>query len=180
MCFDIINYDAKVSFMSFSPIPDYSFRSLCAIEPEFFTSRGIHLLLLDLDNTMAPYGTVLPPEDIASWVDNMKKNGIELFIITNNTGSKRVESLASAFGMKYIMSAGKPFAKGINKALGQLGRKPSETALAGDQIYTDIIAANSAGILSIVVQPLKLRNPLLNIRYWLEAPFRALCRNKIK
>ncbi len=166
--------------MSFSLIPDYSFRSLCAITPEFFKSRGINLLFLDLDNTMAPYSAVLPPEDIASWADNMKTNGIELFIITNNNGSKRVESLASAFGVDYIMGAGKPFAKGINKALKQLGRKPQETALAGDQIYTDIIAANSAGIVSIVVEPLKLRSPLLNIRYWLEAPFRALCRNKMR
>jgi HAD superfamily phosphatase (TIGR01668 family) len=129
---------------------------------------------------MAPYGTVLPPEDIASWAENMKTNGIQLFIITNNTGSKRVESLASAFGVGYIMSAGKPFAKGINRALLQLGKSPSETALAGDQIYTDIIAANSANVLSIVVKPLKLRNPVLNVRYWLEAPFRALCKNKMR
>jgi HAD superfamily phosphatase (TIGR01668 family) len=180
MCFDIIKYDAKVSFMSFSPIPDFSFRSLCAIKPEFLQGRGVSLLLLDLDNTMAPYGTVLPPENIAAWADEMKSSGIDLFIITNNTGSKRVESLAAAFGVGYIMSAKKPFATGINKALRQLGRKQSETALAGDQIYTDVIAANSAGVLSIVVEPLKLRNPFLNLRYWLEAPFRALCRNKMR
>ncbi len=165
--------------MSFSPIPDFSFPSLCAITPELLKGRGISLLLLDLDNTMAPYGTVLPPEDIASWAKNMKAMGIDLFIITNNHGSKRVESLAAAFDVGFIMSAKKPFATGINKALRQLGRQPSETALAGDQIYTDIIAANSAGVLSIVVEPLKLRNPLLNLRYWLEAPFRALCRNKM-
>jgi HAD superfamily phosphatase (TIGR01668 family) len=109
----------------------------------------------------------------------MKRSGIELFIVTNNRGSKRVESLASAFGIGYIMGANKPFSSGINKALEQLGRKPEETALAGDQIYTDILAANSAGVVSIVVEPIKLRNPALNLRYWLEAPFRALCRHKM-
>ncbi len=166
--------------MSFSLIPNYSFRNLCAITPEFLKRRGITLLLMDLDNTMAPYGTVLPSEDIASWAENMKASGIELFIITNNTGSKRVESLAAAFGVAYIMSAKKPFATGINKALKQQGRLPTETALVGDQIYTDIVAANSAGVLSIVVEPLKLRNPMLNLRYWLEAPFRALCKNKMR
>lgn len=169
-----------MAFMSFSMIPKYSFKSLCAITPQFLKEHGIRLLLLDLDNTMAPYGTVQPPENIAAWADTIKANGVELFIITNNTGSKRVESLASAFGVGYIMSAKKPFATGINKALKQLGRTPSETALAGDQIYTDIIAANSAGVLSIVVEPLKLRNPVLNLRYWLEAPFRAMCKNKTK
>lgn len=166
--------------MSFSPIPNFSFRSLCAITPEFLKGRGINLLLLDLDNTMAPYGTVLPPADIAAWAKDVKANGIDLFVITNNTGSKRVESLAAAFGVGYIMSAKKPFATGINRALKSLNRSTYETALAGDQIYTDIIAANSAGILSIVIEPLKLRNPLLNLRYWLEAPFRALCKNKMR
>lgn len=166
--------------MSFSLIPNYSFHSLCSVTPEFLKERGINLLLLDLDNTMAPYGTVLPSEDIAVWAETMKKNDIELFIITNNTGSKRVESLAAAFGIGYIMSAKKPFVSGIKRALKQLGRTTSETALAGDQIYTDIIAANSAGILSIIVQPLKLRNPMLNLRYWLEAPFRAMCKNKMR
>lgn len=165
--------------MSFSLIPDYSFQNLCAIRPQFLKKHGITLLLLDLDNTMAPYGTLLPPEDIAAWAEEVKKSGIELFIITNNTGSKRVESLAAAFGVGYIMSAKKPFVSGINRALKQLNRQPDETALVGDQIYTDIVAANSAGILSIIVQPLKLRNPMLNLRYWLEAPFRAMCQNKM-
>ncbi len=166
--------------MSFSLIPNYSFRSICALTPEFLKRRGITLLLLDLDNTMAPYGTVLPPEEIAVWAENMKKSGIELFIITNNRGSKRVESLAAAFNVSYIMGANKPFSAGIKKALKQLGRKTGETALAGDQVYTDIIAANAAGVLSIIVEPLKLRNPMLNLRYWLEAPLRAMCKNKVR
>ena len=180
MCFDIIKYVAKVSFISFSPIPKFSFPSLNGITPDFLKGHGIRLLFLDLDNTMAPYGTELPPESIAAWAKEIKKSGIDLFIITNNNGSKRVENMAAAFDVGYIMNARKPFATGINRALRQLGRQPCEAALAGDQIYTDVIAANSAGILSIVVEPLKLRNPLFCLRYWLEAPFRALCRNKIR
>ena len=89
--------------MSFSLIPNYSFSSICAVTPEFLKRRGIRLLLLDLDNTMAPYGTNEPSEDIAAWAENMKGNGIELFIITNNRRLKRVESLAAAFGVDYIM-----------------------------------------------------------------------------
>lgn len=166
--------------MSFSLIPDYSFRSICNVTPDFLERRGIRLLLLDLDNTMAPYGTIEPPGAIASWAENMKKNGIELFIITNNTRSKRVDSLAAAFETDYIKGAKKPFVTGINKALKQLGRRKQETALAGDQIYTDILAANCAGILSIIVEPINLRNPMLNLRYWLEAPFRAMCRHKMR
>lgn len=165
--------------MSFSLVPGYSFHDVCAITPEFLKQMGVNLLLLDLDNTMAPYGTIEPPEKIAAWAEMMQRSGIELFIITNNRGSWRVESLAKAFNIDYIMRANKPFATGIKKALVQLGRTEKETALAGDQIFTDVIAANAAGILSIIVQPIKLRNPALNLRYWAEAPFRALCRHKM-
>lgn len=166
--------------MSFSLIPDYSFDRVCHVTPEFVRQRGITTLFLDLDNTLAPYGTVVPPEDIAAWVENIKRCGIDLFIITNNRGSERVASLAAAFGIDYIMGANKPFPTGVRRALAQLDTKPEETALIGDQIFTDVIAANSGGIISIVVQPLKIRNPALNLRYWLEAPFRALCKNKMR
>lgn len=166
--------------MSFSLIPDYSFRSICDVTPEFLMNRGIRLLLLDLDNTLAPYGTVVPPEQIAAWAETVKKSGVTLFIITNNRGSDRVARLAEAYGIEYIMKAQKPFVTGIKKALEQLGRTPQETALAGDQVYTDILAANSAGLLSIIVEPIKMMNPLFNLRYWLEAPFRAACRRRMK
>ncbi len=165
--------------MSFSLIPDYSFKSICAVTPDFLKRLGIRLLLLDLDNTMAPYGTLEPTEEIAGWAENIKANGVELFIVTNNRGSVRVDSLASAFGVDYIKGANKPFSAGIRKALEQFDRKPEETALAGDQIFTDILAANCAGVVSIVVEPIKIRNPLLNVRYALEAPFRAMCRHKM-
>ncbi|HHT16597.1 MAG TPA: YqeG family HAD IIIA-type phosphatase [Papillibacter sp.] len=165
--------------MSFSLIPDYSFPDICKVTPEFLKEKGIRLLLLDLDNTMAPYGTVIPTREIAEWAETVRQSGIETFILTNNNGSERVEALSKALDMGYIMGAKKPFVSGINRALDKLGFRHEETALAGDQIFTDVLAANCAGITSIIVRPIKIVNPLLNVRYWLEAPFRALCPNKM-
>ncbi len=165
--------------MSFSLVPNYSFNTITDVSPDFLRRHGITLLLLDLDNTMAPYGTLTPPAHIADWVKEIRQSGVELFIITNNRGCERVEALSAAFGMGYIKGANKPFAKGIRQALEQFGKTPGETALAGDQIFTDVIAANAAGVTSIVVRPIKIHHPAFNVRYWLEAPFRAMCRNKL-
>ena len=165
--------------MSFSLIPDYSFPDICKVTPEFLKEKGIRLLLLDLDNTMAPYGTVVPTREIAEWAENIRKSGVKTFILTNNNGSERVKALSEALGMGYIMGARKPLVTGINRALEKLGYSREETALAGDQIFTDVLAANCAGITSIVVRPIKITSPLLNLRYWLDAPFRALCPNKM-
>ncbi len=166
--------------MSFSLIPDYSFHSICDVSPDFLKLRGIKLLLLDLDNTLAPYGTLEPSREIADWAKSVKDAGIELFMVSNNHGETRVKAFADRFGIGFIMGANKPFASGVRKALEQLGKTEKETALAGDQIFTDVIAANSAGVTSIIVEPIKIINPLLNMRYWLEAPFRAMCPNKNK
>jgi len=165
--------------MSFSLIPDYSFPDICKVTPQFLKKAGIRLLLLDLDNTMAPYGTLVPSREIAEWAEAVRESGVTTFILTNNRGSERVEALSKALGMGYIMNARKPFVTGINQALEKLGFSKAETALAGDQIFTDVLAANCAGITSIVVRPIRSLNPLFNLRYWLEAPFRALCRNKM-
>jgi HAD superfamily phosphatase (TIGR01668 family) len=166
--------------MSFSLIPEYSFQSVCDISPEFLRLRGITLLLVDLDNTLAPYGTLEPSREIADWAESVKAAGIELFMVSNNHGSTRVKAFADRFGIDFIMGANKPFSAGVKKVLKQLGKRAAETALAGDQIFTDVIAANSAGVTSIIVVPIKIINPLLNVRYWLEAPFRAMTPNKAK
>jgi len=53
------------------------------------------------------------------------------------------------------------------------------SALAGDQVFTDTLAANLAGVVSISVRPRRFTNPLLKLRYFIELPFRAMCKNKM-
>lgn len=164
--------------MSFSLIPQYSFESLDLVTPEFLLKHHIKLLLLDMDNTIVPYKTEVPTAAIMKWADEIRQSGIEMFIVTNNRGTQRVEAVAKELRIGYIMKAGKPSPKGIKNALERLGQAPENTALIGDQIFTDILAANNAGLLSIIIKPIKILNPALNLRYWVEAPFRALCPNR--
>ncbi len=81
---------------------------------------------------------------------------------------------------KFVKKAKKPSPRGIIEAMRRCGKKPEETALAGDQSYTDVLGANLAGATSILVQPLSLRNPLLAVRYVLELPWRATCKERVK
>ena len=52
----------------------------------------------------------------------------------------------------------------------QMGCTPQETAMAGDQTFTDVIAANAAGVTSVLVKPIDLSNPLHKLRYLMEQP----------
>jgi len=163
--------------MRFSPIPDHSFDKLTDVTPEFLKQRGIDLLLLDLDNTIAPYGTYEVEPDILAWAENMKSASVDLMIVSNSR-SDRPERFAESLDINYIKLAKKPSRKGVIRAMKLKGRCESETALAGDQVYTDALAANRSGVTSIVVEPISLKNPLLAARYVLEIPFRALCKDK--
>jgi len=164
--------------MSFSLVPQYSFYGLADISPEFLKELGIKLLMLDLDNTVAAYSESSPSDSIALWSLQVKEYGIELYIVSNSVRYGRVESFAQALQIKYVKRASKPSPKVVLQVLGETGYKPGESALVGDQIYTDTIAANRAGVVSIVVRPRRFTNPFLALRYALEAPFRAMCRNK--
>ena len=163
--------------MSFSPIPKFSFDELTDISPEFLSGLGVKFLMLDLDNTIAAYNENFPSKDVSSWAGCIKGSGIELFIISNSMRKKRVEAFTSTLDVGVIMNAHKPSPNGVLQAMEDKGYRAESSALIGDQIFTDTLAANRAGVVSIIVRPKQLTNPFLAIRFAAEKPFRAMCKN---
>jgi predicted HAD superfamily phosphohydrolase YqeG len=52
-----------------------------------------------------------------------------------------------------------------------------QTAIIGDQIFTDVLGGNRAGVSTILVKPIRLAgNPGRYVRYAVELPFRLLSR----
>ena len=165
--------------MSFSLIPQYSFRDITDITPDFLGSRGIKFLMLDLDNTIADYSESKPSKNVARWTKDVIGSGIELTIISNSVRKGRVEAFADSLGIGFVMRARKPSPKSVLQAIDAANHTACESALVGDQVFTDTIAANRAGIMSIIVRPRSFTNIFLALRYAIELPARALCRNKM-
>ena len=163
----------KLSF-----IPDYSFNCITDITSEFLKNIGINFLMLDLDNTIAAYDEHVLADNISKWIFDIKNAGVELFIISNSTRKKRVKSHSDSIGVRFILRSKKPSAKSLLHAMEVSGYSPDASALAGDQILTDTVAANRAGIVSIIIKPRRFTNPFLAVRYFIEVPFRAMCKNK--
>ena len=164
--------------MKHSPVPRHTFRKYADITPAFLNNHGIKFLMLDLDNTIAKYSEPAPSAALLQWASMMAENGIALHIVSNSRRKDRVEAFAAPLGVGYIKIARKPSPRGVRQALETCGFASSESALVGDQAYTDVIAANRAGTTSIIVRPLDLRNPLFLLRYAIELPFRAMCAVK--
>jgi len=163
----------------FSLVPQYTFRDITDVTTDFLVQLGIKLFILDLDNTIAAYNEQTLADNISLWITNIQSSGIVLFIISNSNHKNRVKDFSESIGTGYIKQAGKPSPKNIHRAMEETGFSSVETAFAGDQIFTDTLAANRAGVISIIVQPRCYKNPLFALRYYIETPFRALCRNKI-
>ena len=135
--------------------------------------------MLDLDNTIAAYDEQVLSDNIKQWITDIKDADIELCIISNSTRKNRVESFSGSIGVRFVMQSGKPSPRGLLKAMETAGFSPEVSALAGDQIFTDTLAANRAGVVSIIVRPRRFTNPFLALRYYIEIPFRAMCKVKM-
>jgi len=158
-----------------SLIPKFRVKSIFDLTPERLRKHGISLVLTDLDNTLAPYSGQEPSDRLIKWKDELSVAAIDIFIVSN-TKTERAKKFSALWGVPYIDSAKKPKPHALIKAARIMDREPEETLLVGDQIFTDIWGANRAGMLSVIVEPLKLTNILYILRYIAELPFRAFAK----
>ena len=115
-------------------------------------AQGIRGIILDLDNTIVPWGARHPAPELPGWIAAARQAGLALCIVSNNIGS-RVTSLAATLGLPLVTGALKPRRKALRRALTVMGTTPAETALVGDQIFTDILGGNRLGLHTILVRP---------------------------
>ena len=90
--------------MGFSLVPKIRLESIYELTPELLAERGISLLMLDLDNTLAPYSGSAPTERLFRWRDDMLRGGITLFIVSN-TKTDRAKSFAAKWQVPYVDAA---------------------------------------------------------------------------
>lgn len=134
--------------------PHCDFRRIYDIPVSFWRERGITALLLDVDNTLTTHNNPQPHEKILDWLARQRDAGLRLMILSNNH-EERVRPFAQHLGLEYIASAAKPLPGRLRRALAALGVRPEETALIGDQIFTDILCGRLAGCLSVLVEPME-------------------------
>ena len=163
--------------MRVSFLPKIITHSLTDITPELLHSRNIRLLMLDFDNTIVPYTTNVPTPAMEAWLKEMTAGQIPICVVSNSKRD-RVKIFCEGYGIPCITHANKPFTKGIRECLDQFGVDPSEAALVGDQIYTDTLGANSAGVTSILVTAIDNHNFWLKARHVLEKPFIYAARKR--
>ena len=164
--------------MPLSFLPRLVTDKLTDITPELLRAHGIKLLMLDFDNTIVPYTTTVPTQEVETWLKRMNAEPDIQVCIVSNSRNDRVPRFCRERGMDVITHAGKPFSRGINECLAKYGVPASQAALVGDQIYTDTLGGNGAGVMSILVKAIDNHNFWLKARHVLEKPFIFAARNR--
>lgn len=163
--------------MPFSFLPAMVTNAVTDLTPALLQEKNIRLLMLDFDNTIVPYTTDTPTPEMSAWLEKMVSSDIILCVVSNSH-KDRVKIFCEKQGIPCITHAKKPFSKGIRQCLQRFGIPAENCALAGDQIYTDTLGANGAGIRAILVKPIHNHNIWLKLRHVAEQPFIFAARNR--
>ena len=131
-------------------MPDRCFRSFDKLTPSRLKKLGIKGLILDIDNTIAPYEEAVPTEAAMCWFREMENAGIRIAFVSNNDEA-RVEIFNRDLGYPHFPNRAKPFGKNIRRAMREMGTTRKTTALMGDQIFTDVMGANLTGMKCFMV-----------------------------
>ena len=163
--------------MSLSFLPTVITNSVTDLTPEYLQGGGIKLLMLDFDNTIVPYTTNEPTEEMAAWLKMMAESSVQLCVVSNSKRD-RVRAFCKTYGIDCITHAKKPFSKGIRECLSRYDLSAKECAIVGDQIYTDVLGGNCAGAKSILIRAIHNHNFWLKARHVLELPWIFIARKR--
>ncbi len=133
--------------------PDLYYDTLFDIPLVQLKKRGIKGIIVDLDNTITHWNSREITEEVCAWFEQVEKLGLKACILSNN-GEKRVLEVAEKLNLPYIHKAQKPRRFAFYLAVERMGLKKEETAMIGDQIFTDVLGGNRAGLITILVTPL--------------------------
>lgn len=140
-------------------MPDFTLNSFRELTPDIIKSLGASALISDIDNTLAPYEALDPPDEVRNWLRIMTEAGIKVSLVSNNH-EKRVTRFAKDLPCRAYPMVGKPRTKHIKAAMREMGSTKDTTVFLGDQLLTDALAAHRAGMKCFIVPPIKDKKSL--------------------
>lgn len=134
-------------------IPDILLDSVYQLDIEMLRKRNINSIIVDIDNTLVAWETKFADEQVLALVKKLLDGNFKICILSNNS-KKRVEEFNREMKLPAIYKAVKPRKKSFLKAMELMGSNPGNTAVIGDQLFTDILGGRRLGLFCILVTPI--------------------------
>lgn len=133
--------------------PHLFLESIYDLDRQHLKNLGVKGIIADFDNTLVPWDDRSLYPLLSTWLRELQDEGFKICIVSNSR-SKRGKKIASSFDIPAIWSATKPRHRAFRRAMALLQLSPAETAVIGDQIFTDILGGNRMGLYTILVLPM--------------------------
>ena len=133
--------------------PDDYVASTYVIDFAALAEQGYRGVIFDVDNTLVPHGAPADERAIALF-EQLHALGYQITLLSNNKEPRVQKFCDQVVGASYIFRAGKPKPSNYIHAMERMGTNTDNTIFVGDQIFTDILGANLAGIRSVMVKPI--------------------------
>jgi uncharacterized protein len=131
--------------------PTHTVTDIAQLDVALLYKNGIRGLLMDLDNTLMPWNSQVIDTHVLDWLNEARQTPMALCLVTNAHHKRASESI-EGLGLPFVALARKPLLRGFRRAMHLLGTSPGETAMIGDQVFTDVLGANMLGLYSILIE----------------------------
>ena len=161
-------------------IPDMYQKSIYHINYDKLKDDGIKCLLFDLDNTCVPFKDKEPNKKLIDLFERLKDMDFKVIIFSNAT-KKRITPFKNGLNVDCSASSKKPNTNKLMKVIKMFGYDLSEVVLIGDQLFTDILCGNRAGIKTVLVNPMSSDDLLFTkfFRYFERKKFKKFAKKGI-
>ena len=153
--------------------PDLHAESILHIDLDKLKKKNIKGLIIDIDNTLVAWDIKSANDITKKWLLKLKEKGFKVCLVSNNT-EDRVVKFNEELKLLAIHNAVKPRRKSFRKAMEMMGTNISNTAIIGDQIFTDVLGGNRIGIYTILVTPIESKE------FWWTTFVRKIERHVLK
>lgn len=159
-------------------MPRFLLPDVSALTDEFLESNEIRGIIFDIDNTLVGFRVAKPTEANLTLFSRLREKGIAFAIASNNSRA-RVGTYAEGLGVPFYHRACKPLGFALRKIRKGWGIPAKNIALVGDQIYTDMLGGNCAGMVTVLVEPIDHKETVFfKIKRALEVPVIKAKRRK--
>lgn len=133
--------------------PDLYYRSVHDIDLDLLARQGVTHLFVDVDNTLLPRDAEEVPVELREWVAGVVSRGFTFCLVSNNWHDT-VHTVAAILDVPIVAKAIKPLPFAFMVALKRVGGSRRNSAVVGDQVFTDVLGGKLLGMRTVMVQPL--------------------------
>ena len=133
--------------------PSQVVRRIDDIRPADLKARGIRAIITDLDNTLVPWRRYNIAEGVIDWLAELEREDIKIVIASNTMHRSRLKQLADTMKIPFVDRVRKPWVGGFIRSMQVLKVSAEQTAVVGDQLFTDVLCGNKLRLFTILLRP---------------------------